>query len=120
MQGCTEKVGFDLDGVRSRIGSVQGSMRRMETMSARFKLRLDEVVMEDVPALLDEVVRLGKLEGIVVSLLNSKKRGLIEIRRDIAQCVRNGWDEGHERLENEEMHVVSEIAMLEKVLRDAR
>ena len=57
--------GIDLDKIRSEIGSVKGSMEAQETMSLGFKLRLDAVMFDAVPALLSEVDRLRKMEARV-------------------------------------------------------
>lgn len=62
MIDCLNTPGPDLDGIRSRVGSVQGSMA-VAAMTDRFRDRLHVVVFDDLPALLKEVDRLRKLES---------------------------------------------------------
>lgn len=66
-------MGFDLEAVRSRAGSLQGSLWREPVISARLALRIDAVVFEDVPALIAEVERLRWVEREALRTLTEMK-----------------------------------------------
>lgn len=72
--GCTAPVGFDLEAVRSRAGSLRGSLWKDAEISARLALRIDEVVFSDVPALIAEVERLRWVEREALRTLTELKK----------------------------------------------
>lgn len=63
-----------------------------------------------------ELDRLRKIEAKAKELLAGKEQDLVDVREDMAECVENDWDEGHERLSGRENRVLSQIKLLRGLL----
>ena len=113
---CLNTPGIDLDGIRSRLGSVQGTFGNSDSLGRRFYVRLREVLFADVPELLDEVDRLRKIEAALLDAKKWKRTQEATLKHSSRELYRMGHLESAHEDERDARMLGESAEELERIL----